>query len=362
MQSGQGSGVAAVADSIEKTISSLGIKTELHSPLKPFSGGYLSQSLRRILFGIKVLGKIEKAGSAPTGARAGAPVVTFDFDGFAMPKGIRFASVVGGILGDIVRFETGFNAIALRLMVLLEKRACFKADTIFAPSEYTRKKIVSLYGVEQEKVKVLHNGIFFDEWAGMVQNSEVESRRPLTVLCVARLYRRKGIDALISAWPDVVSKEPNAILRIVGDGLESANLKHLAGKTSLHKSIIFEGDVRSRSEMASLYANSDIFCLPSLHETFGLVYLEAMAAGIPVVALDSTAVPEVVRDGIDGILVRRGGQGDTGSLAGALADAIVRLLGDADTRKRMGDEGRARVCEKFDWYTVIKPLTEWLEV
>jgi glycosyltransferase involved in cell wall biosynthesis len=272
-----------------------------------------------------------------------------------MPKGVRYASVIGGILGDIVRFESGLTAAALRLLAMLEKRACRNAEIVFAPSEYTREKIVSLYGVDVGKVNVLHNGIFFDEWAGMVQNSEVESRRPLTVLCVARLYRRKGIDKLISAWPEVVSKNPKALLRIVGEGLESENLKQIAGKTACPESVIFEGDVRNREEMARFYANSDLFCLPSLHETFGLVYLEAMAAGKPVIALNTTAVPEVVRDGIDGILIE---PDDTDALAGA----IVRLLGDAETRKRMGSEGRARVRENFDWYTVIKPLKEWIGV
>jgi len=348
LQSSIGSGVAVVAESIEKAIGRSDIKTEFYSPQNEFSGGYLSQSYRRILFDLQTSGKIGKAGS-------GAPVITFDFDGFAMPRGVRFASVIGGIMGDIVRFERGYIATVLRLMAKLEKRACQNAEVVFVPSLYTRDKVVSLYGVEQAKVKVMHNGIFFDEWTTLVDKAEKVDGRPLTVLCVARLYRRKGIDSLISAWSDVVAKNRKAVLRIVGDGLEGKSLRKLAAKNRLPESIIFEGDVRSRSEMARLYANADIFCLPSLHETFGLVYLEAMAAGLPVVALNSTAVPEVVRDGIDGILIE---PGDTENLA----KTISNLLDDTETRNRMGSEAKTRVRENFDWYTVLKPLTEWLEV
>ncbi len=256
-------------------------------------------------------------------------------------------------MADIVRFEKGVTRNAVRVMALLEKRAAQKADRVFVPSEYAAKTLHRYYEIPSRKISIMHNGIFFDEWTAAVDAAQMDNNRPPTVLAVARLYRRKGIDGLIRAWPKVLARVNDARLRIAGGGLEYENLKNLADELGLAESVHFTGDVRGRDEMAALYANCDVFCLPSRHETFGLVYLEAMAAGKPVVALNTTAVPEVVRDGVDGVLVDEGD-------AGKLADAITFLLENPTQRARMGQSGKERVKTHFSWTKVIEPIIEWL--
>ena len=345
LNSGVGSGVARVASGLARALEASGWDSELVSP--PFSGdGYLSTSLKRVLFNLNLRNDSR--------LRGGRVVIAFDFDGFLLPKTVKFAQINGGLLADIVRFETGLVGQAVRLMALLEKRASRKADRIFVPSEYAAQTIRSLYNVPPEKISVMHNGIFFQEWRDRITAAPPVQGRPPRVLSVARLYKRKGIDLLVKSWPMVLAQLPDARLSIVGDGLELANLKRLAKSLQVDNSIDWKGSVLSLEEMASHYANCDVFCLPSRHESFGLVFLEAMAAGKPVVALNSTAVPEVVRDTVDGILVE---PEDVNSIA----TGIITLLENSDLRAKMGGEGLQRVKENFDFHKVVTPLLDWME-
>lgn len=109
----------------------------------------------------------------------------------------------------------------------------------------------------------------------------------------------------------------------------------------LEESVVFTGELATDDEVRREFFKADIFALPSLQEGFGLVFLEAMAAGLPVVAARSAAVPEVVPDEEAAILVRPGD-------ANALADALTRLLKNENLRKEMGSAGRNRV-RRYNW-------------
>ncbi len=342
MDSGIGSGVAAVAASLQRILGMHSIGAELMSANYP-SAGYIGTSVRRVLFNLRLGSRVN---------HNGGPLVAFDFDGFALPSKTRFVSVNQGILGDIVRFETGAVRQAVRLMAALENRAAHKAERLFVPSAWAAVRLRELYSVPASHIQVMPNGIFVDEWRNLLEKATPDSGRVPTVLCVARLYRRKGVDKLIRVWPKVVAKMPEAMLRVAGDGLEAAYLKSMVKALKVGRSVIFEGDVTDRSKLAGLYANCDIFCLPSMHETFGIVFLEAMAAGKPIVALDIAATPEVVRHGTDGLLV---GPDDA-----ELAASIISLLNDSAMRETMGRSGRERVFANFDWKDTARPLVEYL--
>jgi glycosyltransferase involved in cell wall biosynthesis len=124
-------------------------------------------------------------------------------------------------------------------------------------------------------------------------------------------------------------------IRIVGHGPEHAALVRLHAELGLGDSVVLLGDV-SRAQLAGEYVNADVFCLPSVQEGFGIVFLEAMAAGLPVVACRAAAIPEVVRDGATGVLVP---PRDPAALAGAIGD----LLCDPARARALGEEGRRRV-------------------
>ena len=165
---------------------------------------------------------------------------------------------------------------------------------------------------------------------------------PHVVLVVARMIaaeRYKGHDQVIDAWPAVVARVPDAQLVIVGTGDDRPRLMNKAEQSSAAASILFTGFVPDAT-LDTLYRRAALFALPSRGEGFGLVYLEAMARGVPCVGSIHDAAREVIADGETGRLVD---QGDVG----ALAEAIAALLIDETQRLAMGEAGRLRVRDCF---------------
>lgn len=160
---------------------------------------------------------------------------------------------------------------------------------------------------------------------------------PHAVVIVGRMSsteRYKGHDPLILAWPRVLAEVPNASLVIVGRGDDVERLRTKAAALGLGRSVHFPGflpDVAVRAVMR----NAAVFAMPSRGEGFGLVYLQAMRAGLPCLGSRDDAASDVIVDGDTGILVPRQ---DTDAIAGALA----RLLTDESMRRRMGEAGRRR--------------------
>jgi phosphatidylinositol alpha-1,6-mannosyltransferase len=168
------------------------------------------------------------------------------------------------------------------------------------------------------------------------------------VVCVSRLVPRKGQDTLIRAWPDVLAAEPTARLLIVGGGDHSAALHRLVQRNSLQDSVILTGPV-PRAELPQYYAAGDVFAMPCRTrghgldvEGLGIVFLEASATGLPVVAGDSGGAPEAVIPGITGEVV--GGR-DVAALARHCSD----LLADRDRARRLGAAGQQWVAEEWTW-------------
>src|SRR5206468_2410469 len=140
------------------------------------------------------------------------------------------------------------------------------------------------------------------EWPRRFAEAPRLASRPPTVLCVARMYPRKRLDVLLRAGARLRGRIPGVRVRIVGDGPESARLRALSAGLGLEETVTFLGEI-SRSALAVEYVGADCFCLPTVQEGFGLVFAEAMAAGLPIVACRTAAVPEVVEDGRTGLLV-----------------------------------------------------------
>jgi len=165
---------------------------------------------------------------------------------------------------------------------------------------------------------------------------------PSEVLIVGRMSAReryKGHDQLIQAWPLVVKSVPNARLVCVGEGDDLPRLRQVARDAGIAASVVFPGFV-SDAALAELYSRSAALAMPSRGEGFGLVYLEAMAHRLPCIGSVHDAAREIIQDGVTGFVVD---QHDIN----ALADRIVRLLGDEPLRRAMGEQGHRRFEAEF---------------
>ena len=159
----------------------------------------------------------------------------------------------------------------------------------------------------------------------------------LSVIAVGRLVPQKGHDVLIRAFRTVVRDVPDARLLIVGDGEGRASLAALIRACGLEGCVTLAGH---RPDIASLLRGATVLAHPSRWEGFGLVLLEAMAVALPVVATRVSAIPEIIEDGVSGLLVPADDEH-------ALASALVRVLRDHDLARRLGAAGRERQAREF---------------
>jgi glycosyltransferase involved in cell wall biosynthesis len=171
---------------------------------------------------------------------------------------------------------------------------------------------------------------------------------PFEILCVGRLTPAKGQHLLIDAVARLAKEGRSVRLRLVGNGPDERALREHVGRLEFHECVVFEGAV-NQDRIRDFYAAADVFCLPSFAEGVPVVLMEAMAMEIPCVTTHIAGVPELICDGVDGVLVA---PSDLDALVGALA----RLMDDAALRERLGKSGRARVEELYDLQRSVKRL------
>jgi glycogen synthase len=166
-------------------------------------------------------------------------------------------------------------------------------------------------------------------------------RQERLVLTVQRLYPRKGVGTFLEAAALVARQVPDTRFLVVGDGPERPRLERQAASLGLDGRVRFTGTVPG-ADLPSLYASADVFAFHTLHEGFGIVLLEALASGCPVVTTAAGGTLDIVRPGETGLLVAPGD-------APALAGAVVRLLRDRALAAQLRARGRQVVESEFDW-------------
>jgi phosphatidylinositol alpha-mannosyltransferase len=200
--------------------------------------------------------------------------------------------------------------------------------------------------------RIIPNGIDYARFATRRAPIERFEDERLDVLFVGRLEKRKGLEYLLRAWPAVHAAVPNARLLVVGGGRRLKGYQRWVrarGWSEVH----FIGHV-SAEELVRYYQTSDVFCAPSTgQESFGIVLLEAMAAGRAIVASRIPGYAEVVEDGAEALLVEPKSRE-------ALATALVRLLGDAELRRNLGERGRQKAA-RYDWSHVAGQVLDFYE-
>ena len=235
-------------------------------------------------------------------------------------------------------------------------------DVVTYLGEYTRIRLArAIDGLTD--LRRLVPGVDVDQFHPGVDGGEVRRRyglvdRPV-VVCVSRLVPRKGQDMLIRALPALRARVPDVALLVVGGGPYRRQLTRLARELGVESAVTFTGSVPTE-ELPAYYAAGDVYAMPCRTrrggldvEGLGIVYLEASATGLPVIAGDSGGAPDAVRDGETGYVVN-------GRDVPALVERLTELLTDQGLAAKLGAAGRAWVEAEWRWETQAARLAEWL--
>jgi glycogen synthase len=255
---------------------------------------------------------------------------------------------------------------AYHLSAWMERTAIEQADAVIAVSRETRADVLRLFDIAPERVHVIHNGIDLDEYRAVSSTAAltrfgIDPSRPF-LLFVGRITRQKGIMHLVEAIPEI---DPSLQIVLcagapdtpeIGAEMEAGVAKAAAARPD----VIWIREMLRRPDVIELYTHAAVFCCPSVYEPFGIINLEAMACGTPVVASNVGGIPEVVMPEETGLLVDVGllpggfDPADPRAFSSALAAAINRLAGDPALRERFGRAGRARVEAHFSWDAIAE--------
>jgi phosphatidylinositol alpha-1,6-mannosyltransferase len=249
--------------------------------------------------------------------------------------------------------EILYTLTSRKLAWLLPRIYC-GAAAIVANSRHT-KTLLQDIGVDASRIHIIHPGVHVQSFCASPEAAQrVRQKHHLgaapVLLTVGRMQRRKGQDMVIQALPRIRQSIPQVKYVLVGTGEELASLAALARELGVHDSVVFAGNVLDQ-ELAAYYAACDVFIMPNRQidsdiEGFGIVYLEAGAAGKPVIGGKSGGTDDAIVDGVTGIRV-------DGNSSVEIADAVVDLLSAPDRAKTMGQCGRQRVESEFAWDAVV---------
>ncbi len=227
---------------------------------------------------------------------------------------------------------------------MIARRALRMATGIVSISRFTADRAAEIQGFAGDKIEIVPNALDPE----MIEQSANE-RRPncfpegrtilLTVARLSAMEQYKGVDTVIRAMPAIATARPDVAYVIIGDGGDKPRLASLVQEANIASYVNFVGHI-PEEDLIRAYRHCNIFVMPSRGEGFGVVFLEAMTFGKPVIAGDHGGAPEVVQDGVTGYLV------DHADVA-ATADRVIRLLTDEELNHRMGLAGRRRVEDHF---------------
>ena len=266
-----------------------------------------------------------------------------------IPQGI-VAVLVGGLLNiPVVVTAHGADVSGLRgwPWSAVRRAVAARSKAITVVSSDLKKRLDGVVSGLGQAPLVMPMGVDSDRFLAAEAAWPANDK---TVLFVGRLAEKKGLEYLLRAFPQVLSHHPDARLVVVGDGPMRAMLEALVTTLGLGGNVDFLGG-KPPSELPRLYSSCRVFVGPSVvarsgdTEGFGLVFIEAFAAGRPVVATSVGGIPDIVVQGRTGLLVEPGSPD-------ALAVAICELLDSPATADRMGQVARRWVRRKFDWRTV----------
>jgi phosphatidylinositol alpha-1,6-mannosyltransferase len=236
------------------------------------------------------------------------------------------------------------------------------ADGVVAVSRFTLDMLMSDFGVPREKIELVSNGVDLQRFAPCPRCEDLVVRyglagRPV-LLTVGRLSARKGMDRVIDALPEVMRTFSDMVYLIVGEGSYRPVLEQRVAEHQLGRSVIFAGAVPDQ-ELADHYGLGDVFIMANREmpdgetEGFGLVFLEANACGLPVIAGRAGGSVDAVTDGVNGLVV-------DGDDTAAIAASITRMFHDEHIRERLR-QGGIEVARAADWHRRVEQFLRFCD-
>jgi glycosyltransferase involved in cell wall biosynthesis len=249
------------------------------------------------------------------------------------------------------KFMVSFNWF----LRIFENRMLERSNKIIAVSEYTKRELLKYYKLDENKIRVIHNGVDINKFKPT--NDKLKAKAELgfnpqdkAILSVGRLYARKGLFTLIESMPLVIRKFKNVKFIISGKGLsnELGKLAKHAAKLGVKDNIVFAGYFPDK-KLPKLYQAADIFAFSTFYENLPFAVLEALSSGLPVVTTNVGGIPEIIDDGKNGFLVEPFNSGE-------LADRILYFLENPAVASEFGFLGRKTIKERFDWRLIVKKV------
>jgi len=259
----------------------------------------------------------------------------------------RIASLIPGGIRPITTYHIAITNITdipfwkKKIFALFDRSTSVVDKKILSVSHAVKEIMIREAFFARDRISVLYSGIdvsrFKDRQRGKVRKELCLPDQVTVMGIVARLSEEKGISYLLEAIPHVLKRYSNLHLLIAGDGPIKDKLKNLSVRMGLEQNVIFLG---YRNDIPEFMTDFDLLVMPSLTEGFPLTLLEGMAAGLPIVATRVGGIPEIITDGIEGILIPP-------REPDALAKAIIRVLRDKESGKTMGLAARKKVEQEF---------------
>ena len=253
----------------------------------------------------------------------------------------------------------------------VEKTAIEMADAIIAVSNETKEDVLKHFNVDEEKVKVIYNGINLQEYIVTSETSTlveygINPAKPY-VLFVGRITRQKGIIHLVNAIKYIDPETQIILCAGAPDTPEIAKEMEDSVNEAQKKrnNIIWIDNMLDKKEVIQLYSHADVFCCPSIYEPFGIINIEAMACNTAVVASAVGGIKEVVLEGETGLLIPLEQQQEAPfdpvnpeAFSKDLANGINKVINNPELKANMAKNGRKRVEENFDWKAIAKQVEE----
>ena len=251
----------------------------------------------------------------------------------------------------------------------IEKTAIEMADAVIAVSKETKEDVLKYFNVDEDKIKVIYNGINLKEYVVTNETSTLErygiDKSKPYVLFVGRITRQKGIIHLVNAIKYI---DPETQIILCAGAPDTPDIaKEMEDSVNEVKktrdNVIWIDEMLDKKEVIQLYSHADVFCCPSIYEPFGIINIEAMACETAVVASAVGGIKEVVVEGETGLLIPLEQQDvapfepiDPDKFSKDLADGVNKVINNKELKDTMAKNGRKRVEENFDWEAIAKQV------